>query len=128
MYFIQLNQLLLADRQLSIFDKVVYAALCTLTQFNDPITGQKIDEILKVDHTYYLTNEIPNNFEQSKIGKTSSGKYIVLHNVSSRYSDDGHFVVWEATVNDNSKIELTLRKSHKRLDMLGRKLVIMKKE
>jgi hypothetical protein len=75
-----------------------------------------------------LTNEIPNNFEQSKIGKTSSGKYIVLHNVSSRYSDDGHFVVWEATVNDNSKIELTLRKSHKRLDMLGRKLVIMKKE
>ena len=65
---------------------------------------------------------------ESKIGKTSSGKYIVLHNVSSRYSDDGHFVVWEATVNDNSKIELTLRKSHKRLDMLGRKLVIMKKE
>jgi hypothetical protein len=102
----------------------------TMEHLNEenPITGQKIDEILKVDHTYYLTNEIPNNFEQSKIGKTSSGKYIVLHNVSSRYSDDGHYVVWEATVNDNSKIELTLRKSHKRLDMLGRKLVIMKKE
>ena len=58
MYFIQLNQLLLADRQLSIFDKVVYAALCTLTQFYDPITGQKNQLISQNDLYNFLQSSI----------------------------------------------------------------------
>ena len=137
------NKWILVNKRLIGFDEVskddVYRLDTVFISFDNskmhkhhkdenPITGEKIDKIIKGEYSYYLTNEAPKKFEKSKIGKVTSGKYIVWHNVSSRYSDDGHFVVWEATVNDNSKIELTLRKSHKRLDMLGRKLVIMKKE
>ena len=137
------NKWILVNKKLIGFDEVskddVYRLDTVFISFDNskmhkhhkdenPITGEKIDKIIKGEYSYYLTNEAPKKFEKSKIGKVTSGKYIVWHNVSSRYSDDGHFVVWEATVNDNSKIELTLRKSHKRLDMLGRKLVIMKKE
>ena len=76
MYFIQLNQLLLADRQLSIFDKVVYAALCTLTQFNDPITGQKNQLISQNDLYNFLQSSISIGTIKRSLDKLRSLKYI----------------------------------------------------
>lgn len=76
MYFIQLNQLLLADRQLSIFDKVVYAALCTLTQFNDPITGQKNQLISQNDLYNFLQSSISIGTIKRSLDKLQSLKYI----------------------------------------------------
>ena len=76
MYFIQLNQLLLADRQLSIFDKVVYAALCTLTQFNDPITGQKNQLISQNDLYNFLQSSISIGSIKRSLDKLHTLKYI----------------------------------------------------
>ena len=83
----------------------------TMEHLNEenPIIGQKIDKIIKGEYSYYLTNEAPKKFEKSKIGKVTSGKYIVWHNTSSKNADPDEYDVWEVFETDNSKIVLQFK-------------------
>jgi len=96
----------------------------------NPITGQKIDDIIKGDYSYYLTNEIPKKIEKSKIGKVASGKYIVWHNTSSKNVDPDEYDVWEVFETDNSKIVLQFKDTSLPYVYLpeGAKITFIKKE
>ena len=96
----------------------------------NPITGEKIDKIIKGEYSYYLTNEAPKKFEKSKIGKVTSGKYIVWHNTSSKNVDPDEYDVWEVFETDNSKIVLQFKDTSLPYVYLpeGAKITFIKKE
>ena len=96
----------------------------------NPITGEKIDKILKADYSYYLTNEVPQKFEKSKIGKVTSGKFIVWHNVTSKNVDPEEYEVWEVVETDNSKIVLQFKDTSLPYVYIieGAKITFIKKE
>jgi hypothetical protein len=96
----------------------------------NPITGEKIDKIIKGEYSYYLTNEAPKKFEKSKIGKVTSGKYIVWHNTSSKNVDPEEYEVWEVVETDNSKIVLQFKDTSLPYVYIieGAKITFIKKE
>ena len=84
----------------------------------------------KMHTSYYLTNEAPKKFEKSKIGKVTSGKYIVWHNTSSKNADPDEYDVWEVFETDNSKIVLQFKDTSLPYVYLpeGAKITFIKKE
>ena len=78
--WIQVNKRLIGFDEVSKDD--VYRLDTVFTSFDNskmhkhhkdenPITGEKIDKIIKGEYSYYLTNEAPKKFEKSKIGKVT---------------------------------------------------------
>ena len=139
------NKWILVNKRLIGFDEVskddVYRLDTVFISFDNskmhkhhkdenPITGEKIDKIIKGEYSYYLTNEAPKKFEKSKIGKVTSGKYIVWHNTSSKNVDPEEYEVWEVVETDNSKIVLQFKDTSLPYVYIieGAKITFIKKE
>ena len=94
-----------------------------------PIRKEVVDTTLKVDYTYYLSDAITDNYDATKVGKTTSGKYITLHNVTSKNVDSGDFTIFEITQISNAEIFLTLCGFPSGyFNELGRKFLLRKKQ
>ena len=97
--------------------------------FFHPIRKEVVDKTLKVDYTYYLSNAITDNYDATKVGKTTSGKYITLHNVTSKKVDPNDYTTFEITKKSNSEIVLTLCGfPPDRFNEIGRKFLLLKKQ
>ena len=97
--------------------------------FFHPIRKEVVDTTLKVDYTYYLSDAITDNYDATKVGKTTSGKYITLHNVTSKNVDSGDFTIFEITQISNAEIFLTLCGFPSGyFNELGRKFLLRKKQ
>ena len=97
--------------------------------FFHPQKKEIIDTTLKVDCTYYLTDVITGNYDATKVGKATNGKYITFHNVTSKYEDPNGYSTFEVTRKSNSEIVLTLRSfSPDTFDTIGRELILIKKQ
>jgi len=97
--------------------------------FFHPIRKEVVDKTLKVDYTYYLSNAITDNYDSTKVGKATSGKYITLHNVTSKNVDPDDFTIFEITQKSDSEIVLTLCGfPHGYFNEIGRKMTLKKKQ
>ena len=90
-----------------------------------PVTKEIIDKSGESASSYYLSDTIPQRFDKTKVGKSTSGKYLVLLNDSSNYSD---YYVWELNIKDSSTLEFTLSKFplDDYIDSIGRKILLKK--
>ena len=90
-----------------------------------PTTKKMIDKSGESASLYYLSDTIPQRFDKTKVGKSTSGKYLVLLNDSSNYSD---YYVWELNIKDSSTLEFTLSKFplDDYIDSIGRKILLKK--
>ena len=88
-----------------------------------PVTKEIIDKSGESASSYYLSDTIPQRFDKTKVGKSTSGKYLVLLNDSSNYSD---YYVWELNIKDSSTLEFTLSKFplDDYIDKIGRKFIL----
>ena len=88
-----------------------------------PVTKEIIDKSGESASLYYLSDTIPQRFDKTKVGKSTSGKYLVLLNDSSNYSD---YYVWELNIKDSSTLEFTLSKFplEDYIDKIGRKFIL----
>ena len=97
--------------------------------FFHPIRKEVVDKTLKIDHAYYLSDVIPSNYESTKVGKATNGKYITFHNVTSKYEDPNGYSTFEITRSSNSEIVLTLCSfTSGEFDQVGRELILKKKQ
>ena len=103
------NQFDIADTTIYTFDKRKQYSTTHMTCKKPPKGHEAIDKTFQRECFYYLTNTIPQKFEYSKVGKASSGKYIVMP-MDEINSKPNHFEVWEITQNDSDKKVFTLRK------------------
>ena len=98
--------------------------------FVHPVSGEVKDKIKKVDFTYYLSDTITDNYDATKVGKATSGKYLTLHNITSKYLDSsGDYTIFEVTPKNNSEITLTLCGFPPNyINKKGRKFSLIKKQ
>ena len=97
--------------------------------FFHPQKKKIIDTTLKVDCTYYLSDVVTGNYDATKDGKATNGKYFTLHNVTSKYEDANGYSTFEVTRKSNSEIVLTLRSfPPDTFDTIGRELILTKKQ
>ena len=97
--------------------------------FFHPVRKEVVDKTIKIDHVYYLSDAIYGNYDATKVGKATSGKYITFHNVTSSYEDPNGYSTFEVTRSSNSEIVLTLCSfTSGEIDQIGRKLTLKKKQ
>ena len=97
--------------------------------FFHPQKKKIIDTTLKVDCTYYLSDVVTGNYDATKVGKATNGKYITFHNVTSKYEDPNGYSTFEITRSSNSEIVLTLCSfTPGEIDQVGRELILKKKQ
>ena len=97
--------------------------------FFHPQKKKIIDTTLKVDCTYYLSDVVTGNYDATKVGKATNGKYITFHNVTSKYEDPNGYSTFEITRSSNSEIVLTLCSfTSGEFDQVGRKMILKKKQ
>ena len=97
--------------------------------FFHPIRKEVVDKTIKIDYVYYLSDAIFGNYDATKVGKATSGKYITFHNVTSSYEGPNGYSTFEVTRSSNSEIVLTLCSFASGVfDQIGRKLTLKKKQ
>ena len=112
---------------ISFDNKKMYTS--THYHFFHPIRKEVVDKTLKIDHAYYLSDVIPSNYDSTKAGKATNGKYITFHNVTSKYEDPNGYSTFEITRSSNSEIVLTLCSfTPGEIDQVGRKMILKKKQ
>lgn len=112
---------------ISFDNKKMYTS--THYHFIHPIRKEVVDKTLKIDHAYYLSDVIPGNYDATKVGKATNGKYITFHNVTSKYEDPNGYSTFEITRSSNSEIVLTLCSfTSGEFDQVGRKMILKKKQ
>ena len=112
---------------ISFDNKKMYTS--THYHFFHPIRKEVVDKTLKIDHEYYLSDVIPGNYDATKVGKATNGKYITFHNVTSKYEDPNGYSTFEITRSSNSEIVLTLCSfTSGEFDQVGRKMILKKKQ
>ena len=93
------------------------------------IIKEGVEEGIKIDHAYYLSDVIPGNYDATKVGKATNGKYITFHNVTSKYENPNGYSTFEITRSSNSEIVLTLCSfTPGEIDQVGRELILKKKQ
>jgi hypothetical protein len=73
-----------------------------------PIKKCEIDTTINVAYNYYLTNVFPQEFSPNEVGVASSGKYLVLHNITARIVEPGECLVYEVSKLSDSEIEFNI--------------------
>lgn len=112
---------------ISFDNKKMYTS--THYHFFHPIRKEVVDKTLKIDHAYYLSDAIPSNYDATKVGKATNGKYITFHNVTSKYENSNGYSTFEITRSSNSEIVLTLCSfTPGEIDQVGRKMILKKKQ
>ena len=112
---------------ISFDNKKMYTS--THYHFFHPQKKEIIDTTLKVDCTYYLTDVVTGNYDVTKVGKATNGKYITFHNVTSKYEDPNGYSTFEVTRKSDTEIVLTLCSfPPDTFDTVGRELTLIKKQ
>ena len=112
---------------ISFDNKKMYTS--THYHFFHPIRKEVIDKTIKIDHTYYLSDVVTGNYDVTKVGKATNGKYITFHNVTSKYEDPNGYSTFEVTRKSDTEIVLTLCSfPPEEIDQIGRKLTLIKKQ
>ena len=95
-----------------------------------PKTGEIIDRTWGGEYTYYLTDDISyeynfQNFDHSKVGKVSSGKFICLWHEKGSYME-----VWELSEKKDSVAVVTCRIFTRRVYGIhvGRKITLRREQ
>ena len=112
---------------ISFDNKKMYTS--THYHFFHPIRKEVVDKTIKIDHAYYLSDAIPDNYDATIVGKATNGKYITFHNVTSKYEDPNGYSTFEVTRKSDTEIVLTLCSfPPEEIDQIGRKLTLIKKQ